>query len=100
MVMLPMTGLGSRIKKLGATAGSAHLGKRHICLQELRPICRVLEFQIVHQSDHLLHRVYNKKAVLSGRWPRDTPTKVNKQPHLHLRSRDSRLTQFNRTLWT
>jgi len=28
------------------------------------------------------------------------PTKVNKQPHLHLRSRDSRLTQFNRTLWT
>jgi len=23
----------------------------------------------------------------------------NKQPHLHLRSCDSRLTQFNRTLW-
>jgi len=43
---------------------------------------------------------YNKKAVLSQRWPRDAPTKVNKQPHLHLRSRDSRLTQFNRTLWT
>jgi len=29
----------------------------------------------------------NKKAVLSQRWPRDAPTKVNKQPHLHLRSR-------------
>jgi len=42
----------------------------------------------------------NKKAVLSERWPRDAPTKVNKQPHLHLRSRDSRLTQFNQTLWT
>jgi len=44
----------------------------------------------------------NKKAVLSQRLPRDAPTKVNKnkQLHLHLRSRDSRLTQFNRTLWT
>jgi len=41
----------------------------------------------------------NKKAVLSQRWPRDAPIKVNKQPHLQLRSRDSCLTQFNRTLW-
>ena len=46
------------------------------------------------------HVIYNKKAVISQRLPRDAPTKVNKQPHLHLRSRDSRLTQFNRTLWT
>jgi len=39
------------------------------------------------------------KDVLSQRRPRDAPTKVNKQPpHLHLRSRDSRLTQFNH--WT
>jgi len=42
------------------------------------------------------YRLRNKKAVLSQRWPRDAPTKVNKQPHLHLRSRDSRLTQFKR----
>jgi len=28
-----------------------------------------------------------KEAVLSQIWPRDAPTKVNKQPHLHLRSR-------------
>jgi len=44
--------------------------------------------------------ISNKKAVLSQRWPRDAPTKVNKQPHLHLRPPDSRLTQFNQTLWT
>jgi len=42
----------------------------------------------------------NKKVVLTQRRPRDAPTKVNKQSHLHLRSRDSRLTQFNRALWT
>ena len=35
---------------------------------------------------------YYKKAVLSQRRLRDAPIKVNKQPHLHLRSRDSRLT--------
>jgi len=29
---------------------------------------------------------------------RDAPTKVNKQPHLHLGSRDSRMTQLNRQL--
>jgi len=28
----------------------------------------------------------NKKAVLSQRWPCNAPTKVNKQPHLHLKS--------------
>ena len=44
--------------------------------------------------------VTSKKSVLLQRWPCDAPTKVNKQLHLHLRSRDSRLTQFNRTLWT
>jgi len=45
----------------------------------------------------------NKKAVLSQTWPRNAPTKINKQakqPHLHLRSCDFRLTQFNQTLWT
>jgi len=47
-----------------------------------------------------MHRIKDKKAVLSQRWPRDAPRKVNKQSHLHLRLRDSRLTQFNRTLWT
>jgi len=34
----------------------------------------------------LIAEIY-KKAVLSQRWPRNAPTKVNKQPHLHLRSR-------------
>jgi len=29
----------------------------------------------------------NKKTVLSQRWLHDVLTKVNKQPHLHLRSR-------------
>jgi len=43
--------------------------------------------------------MWNKKTVLLQRWPRDAPTKVNRQPHLHLRSHDSRLTQFNRVLW-
>jgi len=43
-----------------------------------------------------------KTAVISQRWPRNAPKKVNKhkQPYLHLRSRDSWLTQFNRTLRT
>ena len=40
---------------------------------------------------------FNNKAVLSQRWPIDAPTKVNKQPHLNLRSHDSQLTQFNST---
>ena len=49
---------------------------------------------------------HNKKAVLSQRWPRDAPTKVNKQPHLHLRSRDSCLGwlsstgRYARRCWT
>ena len=50
---------------------------------------------------HHLH-LY-KKAVLSQRWPRDAPTKVNKQtatPTLKITWLSSRLTQFNRTLWT
>jgi len=48
---------------------------------------------------YYLYHFKNKKVVLLQRLPRDAPTKVNKQPHLHLRSRDYRLTQFNRTLW-
>jgi len=44
--------------------------------------------------------VANKKPVLSQRRPHNALTKVNKQPQLGIRSRDSRLTQCNRTLWT
>ena len=58
----------------------------------------------VPQEDSILYNNIasqsNKKAMLSHRWPRDALTRVNKQPHLHIRSHDSRLTQFNRTLWT
>ena len=84
----------------------------------LRLQLRTVVFKVSIQSCKLLHHLHaimrngmvipanltyisiNKKAVLLQRWPRDAPTKVNKQPHLHLRSRDSRLTQFNQTLWT
>jgi len=51
-------------------------------------------------KSHSTIKSVNKKAVLSQRWPLDAPTKINKRPHLHLRSCDSPLTQFNRTLWT
>jgi len=39
----------------------------------------------------------DKTAVLSQRLPHDAPTKANKQPHLHVRSRDFRLTQVSST---
>jgi len=73
-------------------------GRRSISCRETSPLARRSPRLCPQQQSATV--TDNKKAVLSQRWPRDAPTKVNKQPHLYLRSRDSRLTQFNRTLWT
>jgi len=103
-----------RYKSAYITSISVRLGGQHYGCDVLRRAVRFRRLRLVPFRSWLLnvdfriqklktcltstksilkHRI-NKKSVISQWWPRDAPAEVNKHP------RDSRLTQFNRTLWT